>query len=262
MNRLEISTLNQCQLSVLSPSTSCNALWTRFDWWEFPLFWIGHWQSPQTVAGECLCGGDCGTVYLKPWQDYQIGKTYFITVTIETSSQGSTGSNGQEVNSLMPGDKYICHWTEQDIIALDNGLSPIAIGHHSITSINADTLSNVPLGTKFNKFGIKLWIFSLKQLHVNVFAKCHSICPGPNVLIVAWWCHMAADNWVNIGSGNGLVPDSPKPLPEPMVSTWFSGTHLTPISQEVLKISIHKISLEIHLWNHVHTSQVSNGLIF
>ena len=27
---------------------------------------------------------------------------------------------------------------------------------------------------------------------------------------------MAAGNWVNIGSGNGLLPDDTKPLPEPM----------------------------------------------
>ena len=27
---------------------------------------------------------------------------------------------------------------------------------------------------------------------------------------------MATEIWVNIGSGNGLVPDGTKPLPEPM----------------------------------------------
>ena len=25
------------------------------------------------------------------------------------------------------------------------------------------------------------------------------------------------ENWVNIGSGNGLLPDSTKPLPEPIL---------------------------------------------
>ena len=30
--------------------------------------------------------------------------------------------------------------------------------------------------------------------------------------------HMATENWVNIGSGNGLLPDGTKPLPEPMLS--------------------------------------------
>ena len=37
-------------------------------------------------------------------------------------------------------------------------------------------------------------------------------------LIVAYWRHMATEILVNIGSGNGLLPDSTKPLPEPMVT--------------------------------------------
>ena len=30
--------------------------------------------------------------------------------------------------------------------------------------------------------------------------------------------YMATEIWVNIGSGNGLVPDGTKPLPEPMLT--------------------------------------------
>ena len=30
--------------------------------------------------------------------------------------------------------------------------------------------------------------------------------------------HMATEIWVNIGSGNGLLPDGTKPLPEPMLT--------------------------------------------
>ena len=37
-------------------------------------------------------------------------------------------------------------------------------------------------------------------------------------LIVAKWHHMATETWVNIGSGNGLLPDGTKPLPEPMLT--------------------------------------------
>ena len=33
-----------------------------------------------------------------------------------------------------------------------------------------------------------------------------------------WWRHMATEVWVNIGSGNGLLPDGTKPLPEPMLT--------------------------------------------
>ena len=29
---------------------------------------------------------------------------------------------------------------------------------------------------------------------------------------------MAAQIWVNIGSGNGLLPDGTKPLPEPLLT--------------------------------------------
>ena len=35
---------------------------------------------------------------------------------------------------------------------------------------------------------------------------------------VAKWCHMVTLIWVNIGSGNGLLPDGTKPLPEPMLT--------------------------------------------
>ena len=36
--------------------------------------------------------------------------------------------------------------------------------------------------------------------------------------IVAWWRHMVKWIWVHLGSGNGLLPDSTKPLPEPMLT--------------------------------------------
>ena len=29
-------------------------------------------------------------------------------------------------------------------------------------------------------------------------------------------CHMETHIWANIGSGNGLLPESTKPLPEPV----------------------------------------------
>ena len=45
---------------------------------------------------------------------------------------------------------------------------------------------------------------------------------------------------VNIGSGNGLLPDGTKPLPEPMLTIHPSslGIHLREISQEMPQISI------------------------
>ena len=32
------------------------------------------------------------------------------------------------------------------------------------------------------------------------------------------WCRQATEILVNIGSGNGLLPDGTKPLPEPMLT--------------------------------------------
>ena len=34
----------------------------------------------------------------------------------------------------------------------------------------------------------------------------------------AYWRHMATEIWVNIGSGNGLLPEGIKPLPDPMLT--------------------------------------------
>ena len=55
---------------------------------------------------------------------------------------------------------------------------------------------------------------------------------------------MATEIWVNIGSGNDLLPDGTKPLPEPMLSKSKSrDIHIRAISQEMLQPSITKISL-------------------
>ena len=39
-----------------------------------------------------------------------------------------------------------------------------------------------------------------------------------STLILAKCRHMAKEIWVNIGSGNGLLPDGTKPLPEQMLT--------------------------------------------
>ena len=36
--------------------------------------------------------------------------------------------------------------------------------------------------------------------------------------IVTYWGHMVTEIWINIGSGNGLLPDGTKPLPESMLT--------------------------------------------
>ena len=38
------------------------------------------------------------------------------------------------------------------------------------------------------------------------------------LLILAWWQHVSSKNLVNIGTGNGLLSDATKPLPELMLT--------------------------------------------
>ena len=52
--------------------------------------------------------------------------------------------------------------------------------------------------------------------------------------------------WVNIGSGNGLLPDGTKPLPEPMLTDHqWSDIYITAISQEMPQPSNTEICLKI-----------------
>ena len=57
---------------------------------------------------------------------------------------------------------------------------------------------------------------------------------------------MVTELWVNIGSGNGLLPDGTKPLPEPML-TDHQRSPVTSIliSQEMPQPSTAKIHLNI-----------------
>ena len=59
---------------------------------------------------------------------------------------------------------------------------------------------------------------------------------------------MATEIWINTGSGNGLLPDCTKPLPESMLtdsSMKSSDIHIKAISQEMPQSSITKIRLKI-----------------
>ena len=59
---------------------------------------------------------------------------------------------------------------------------------------------------------------------------------------------MVIEIWVNIGSGNDLLPDGNKPLPEPMLTDhqWSpSDIHIKAISQEMPQPSIIKFRLKI-----------------
>ena len=59
---------------------------------------------------------------------------------------------------------------------------------------------------------------------------------------------MVTEIWVNFGSGNGLLPDGTKPLPEPMLTDHHlksSDIHSRAISQEMPQPSITKIHWKI-----------------
>ena len=60
---------------------------------------------------------------------------------------------------------------------------------------------------------------------------------------------MATQNWVNIGSGNGLLPDGTKPLPEPMLTNNERGPVPFIPTFRVEAISICVLS-EIHIKDH------------
>ena len=56
---------------------------------------------------------------------------------------------------------------------------------------------------------------------------------------------MATQIGVNIGSGNGLLPDGTKPLPEPMLTLRSCGIHPKSITQGMLKTFILGMSFKI-----------------
>ena len=63
---------------------------------------------------------------------------------------------------------------------------------------------------------------------------------------------MVTEIWVNIGSGNGLLHDGTKPLPEPMLTDhqWSpKDIDIRAISQEMPQPSITKIRLKIKYLN-------------
>ena len=114
------------------------------------------------------------------------------------------------------------------IIGSDNGSSPVQ--RQAIIWTNAGILLIGTLGTNFNEILIKIYIFSLKKMHFNLSSgNWRSFCLGliAPIGLSFWypfinslwpsdtiWRHI----WVNIGSGNGLLPDGTKPLPEPMLT--------------------------------------------
>ena len=122
----------------------------------------------------------------------------------------------------------------------DDTFKPIFLNENIIISIKI-SLKFVPKG--FNKIQLENWLLNLEfcwnQATENYKLKCKTgvsmfdrefhwktvssiFCwsfnsLGPSDAI--WWQEI----WVNTGSGNGLLPDGTKPLPEPMLTNDQSG---------------------------------------
>ena len=85
------------------------------------------------------------------------------------------------VNSLRPGDTYICI-SNLTVIVSDNGLSPGR--RQAIIWTKAGILLIGPLGTKFSEIVIEIQTFSLKKMRLKMSsAKCCSFRLGLNVLM-------------------------------------------------------------------------------
>ena len=127
-------------------------------------------------------------------------------------------------------------------IGSDNGLSPRR--RQAIIWTNAGILLIGPFETNFSGILIGIQTFSLKKMQVKMSsAKWHLFCLGLNVLnehIVAQWHHKVTWIWVNIDSGNGLLPDNTKPLPEPLLIEIVAI-----ILQKMCKICHHKSLFQI-----------------
>ena len=114
-------------------------------------------------------------------------------------------------------------------------LTPLQWHHNGLDSVSNHQPNNCLLSRLFGRR-------SKKTSKVRVTGLCAGNSPGTgefpaqrdsnteNVsiwwrhhVIVAWWRHMATWNLVNIGSGNGLLPDRTKPLPEPMLTYHWWG---------------------------------------
>ena len=72
-----------------------------------------------------------------------------------------------------------------------------------LTELVTSSGGRVGSGCEFNKKYFRLDLYDAHQpaehIHIDTW------------LIEAYWCHLATKIWVDIGSGNGLLPDGTKP---------------------------------------------------
>ena len=66
---------------------------------------------------------------------------------------------------------------------------------------------------------------------------------------MAQWCHVATLIWDSIGSGNGLLPEGTKPLPETMLDCHQCSLPDLPGADE-LNVFVFLLTLFCQLWGH------------
>ena len=85
--------------------------------------------------------------------------------------------------------------------------------------------------------------------------KCKYIFKSPKLdsaaqgLIVAHWHHLVIGIWVNLGSGNGLLPVGTKPLPKPMLTNHQWGLVPFTWGQFHRKYSRYKLDICLKITN-------------
>ena len=113
-----------------------------------------------------------------------------------------------------------------------------------------DVLSIIPFGANVGEIFINYFLF---RTCIDIIRKMGTISTRSQYVTLIW---------VNIGSGNGLLPDGTKPLPEPMLTYHQSGPviiTLRTISLEIHQPPITKITLKIaYLKFHWNTSGANN----
>ena len=150
---------------------------------------------------------------------------------------------------------------ETQLVSFDLPLSNT--GFNTVHMLNEGHIApDLPLKFKLNKWiqVIKSAIICISWLGMLIYelawyidyAMCKiNFIAIRQIQLNSLWHHMATEIWVNTGSGNGLLPDGTKPLPEPMLTDWSSvkssDIHIRAISEEMPQPSITKICLKIRV---------------
>ena len=88
--------------------------------------------------------------------------------------------------------------------------------NHMHWHASEDIFSGIYSGTQLLQYIWKLQIYYHIYIYICIYLRnAKELCYE---LILAYSHHMVAEIWVNICSGNGLLPDSNKQLPEPILT--------------------------------------------